>query len=152
MNVSEILLQLSKKLKRLSDEELALVQKGRFEIVAVLGTSSSKENKYSTQNGIDKKVDLSDIIEQVKKSTSREESFELLSNPRLTSAHLGKIANHFSITFGSNEKKEHMIKKIIQNTIGFKLNSEAVRGSITSNDKAPEVCKPNSDETPTASN
>lgn len=124
MNLSRILEHFAKKVKNFSEEEIANLEKGNFDI-CLKANSKKGENAQESK----KSFELKEIKSKLENSTSREESSSILLGLDLTVVELGKIAKELDIPFRKGEKKEQLVERIVEKTVGFKLNSEAVRGN-----------------------
>lgn len=124
MNLSRIFEHFAKKVKNFSDEEITNLEKGNFDIFL-------KSNIKKSQNLHEpkKNFDLKEIKTKLEKSSSREESSSILLSQDLTVVELSKIAKELDIPVRKGEKKEQLIERIVEKTVGFRLNSEAVRGN-----------------------
>lgn len=110
-------------MKNFSDDEIAYLEKGKFDICVKV---TDKKTEHTPE--ISKSFDLKKINFKLEELTYRKDSSYLLSLD-LTVAELGKIAKSIDIPFRKGEKKEQFVERIVEKTVGFKLNSEAVRGN-----------------------
>lgn len=124
MNLSKIFEQLAKKVQGFSNDDIARIEKGNFKISIVMPTTHSVSK-------IKKLPDIAELMIKLENSTSRTASFEILVTSGLTVTELGKLSKKLEIPYTKGIKKEQLINKIIEKTIGFRLNSEAVRGRIS---------------------
>lgn len=124
MNLSKILERFAKKVKNFSDEEIANLEKGNFDICLRV---SSKKTEHAPE--LKKSFDLKEVKSKLEKSTSREDSSSFLLSLDLTVVELGKLAKELDIPFRKGENKEQVVERIVEKTVGFRLNSEAVRGN-----------------------
>lgn len=121
MNISLIFEQLSKKLKKFSDNDIIMLEKGYFDII--IKTESQTSQVITT---IDFNAKM--IIEQLRAVKSREDAHAILTDLNLTLKNLEGLASELGISYLKGESKNKLSNRIIEKTIGFRLNSKAVRG------------------------
>lgn len=121
MNISLIFEQLSKKLKKFSDNDIIMLEKGYFDIII---KSESQTSQVITTIDFDAKM----IIEQLRAVKSREDAHVVLTDLNLTLKNLEVLASELGISYLKGESKNKLSNRIIEKTIGFRLNSKAVRG------------------------
>jgi hypothetical protein len=126
MNISLILIKLAAKLKNLSDEQLALIEQGQFKIVFPTDEPTFSHPKPGP------KIDannLNDVVNRLKESKSRDESEEILGSRKLSKSDLTWVGDQLDIKLKNKDTKDTMVKMLIQNTIGFKLDTDVVAGT-----------------------
>ncbi|MDR0549441.1 MAG: hypothetical protein LBI10_08575 [Deltaproteobacteria bacterium] len=125
MDISAILIKLAAKLKKLSDEDLSLIEQGQFNIVFPSKTTDIKVPKKPLTTS---SINLDQIFDQLNNSNSREESFEIFKKHKLTKNDISAIGQRFNILFKSKDTKDFMVEKIVHFTIGNKLDNNAILG------------------------
>ena len=121
MDVSKILTQLARKLKKCSTDEISKIEVGLFDIV-VLNKAAQKELLFEDKD------DFGTIINMLEEGGSVDDAHQVLVDANYTVAQLESLAKKLDIELRSKEKKEVIIDKIVQNTIGYKITSRAIRG------------------------
>lgn len=131
MDIQKIFTQLSRKIKKLSPDEISLLENGHFEIVFT--KAKNKTPKTVVQACV---ASITKVLENAK---DRQEVYAILEEQNPTVADLTLIARNIGVHVNKKEKKDDLINKLIANTVDLKLNSEAVRGKKKSSTQIPLV-------------
>lgn len=75
-------------------------------------------------------VEIDYIINMLNSINSREEGLNFLTSRKLTRSNLESIARKMDIPFSKKDNITKVKQKIIEGTIGFRLNSQAIQGNI----------------------
>lgn len=119
-----LLKELSNKIKRLSHSDITNVIEGKAEIVLqVVYKDQVLKGKMPSELMLDK------YAHDLNKMTSREEGILYLKSKLKRKTHLKIFAKHLDILISKNDKIDHIIEKIIDSTIGYRLRSEAIQNS-----------------------
>jgi hypothetical protein len=119
--IKKILTDLSK----LDDEQLAQVVDGtlEFKCEPTKKPSSRKSPEISQSKGAFDKVFFEQYKEKILASTSRVSAMEYLKALNLKVAELKEFANYLELRKVPS-KKEDIVKFIVDNTIGFRLDAQ----------------------------
>lgn len=69
-------------------------------------------------------LNLENIIKTIESATTRTEVEDAITN--LKKKDLIVIAKYFNVYIGRSDKVDMIIKKVIENTVGYKLRSDAI--------------------------
>jgi hypothetical protein len=72
---------------------------------------------------------LNGMMLQLRQLESRDEGSDLLSRARLTKKELEELAHLMDLPVSREDDAERLRQKIVQESIGARLNSQAIRGS-----------------------
>ncbi len=86
-------------------------------------TSQSKREKLTEEES-------QEVVEALKKLSSREEGLELLGEHAGSKEELNKIARVLDIPIKKGEQVDLLRSRIIESTIGYRLNSAAIKGNV----------------------
>jgi hypothetical protein len=112
--------------ENLPPEDLDDLMHGRASLV--VDRHSHTPDRYKHLGPSRASLDIEQIIQRLKELRSREEGMSLLSNAQLTRRELEIIARQLSLPILKSDTAEKLTLKIVENCIGAKLSSEAIRG------------------------
>jgi len=67
------------------------------------------------------------VAEHLKNATSREEGQTIIAQTKYTVKQLKLLAKHLGLSLSSNMKKADLIDKIIEGTIGYRIDSAIIQ-------------------------
>jgi hypothetical protein len=107
--------------------------RAKLRIVDVKKTSlSTKKDKHSDpeQTSLSaQKADLENISKRLLELDAREKGIELLKQAQLSRRALESLARTFDLPIRSEDNVERLRDRIVDATIGARLNSQAIRGT-----------------------
>lgn len=119
-----ILRELSIKIKKLSHSDITNVIEGKAEIeLRVVNKDQVSKGKMHSALVLDK------YAQDLNKITSREEGISYLNSHLKNKTQLNVFAKHLDILINKSDKIDHIIEKIIDFTIGYRLRSAAIQNS-----------------------
>jgi hypothetical protein len=125
--ISAVLVRLAEWLKQLSAEEWEAVRGGALlpSAAAIAPTGKPPHSR--------KKADPGPLVEQLvvdlKGATDRETATSLLQGKGVTNDVLRSVAAAFDIPASSKDRKDMLLQRIVESTIGFRLRSQAIQGT-----------------------
>lgn len=109
----------SKILESLTDEQC---------INILNGTGRVKYEDIIKEKKVEEKLNsnLLNYIDKIKKFKSREEAYSFIQSLNLKKKDLTAIAQQLKIHVSKNDRKDDIVKKIMEITVGSKLTNEAI--------------------------
>ena len=124
---SQALKALAKCLEDSSQADLESLLRGQAKLVLLQSdgksTKPTKSVKVISDEGL---ISIADALASMKK---REQGAQLLEESNLRRSDLETIMRHLGLPVRKDDNVERLKEKIVQHTIGARINSEAVRGS-----------------------
>lgn len=68
-----------------------------------------------------------ELLDQIRQAESREEAASILRDAKLTAARLEVLARSLDVPVRKGERKDAVIARIVNASIGYRLGSEAIR-------------------------
>lgn len=105
-------------------------------------SSNLIKSKQSKPSKSDKKIKQSNkdesnvIVEKLEGFSNREDGLKFLEELSLTKENLQKLAKSIDIPIFNNYTKQQLIEKIIEQTIGYRLRSQAIQGKTNKGDES----------------
>jgi len=112
-----------------SDDELAALE--RYSVSKLMtpsSTSKSGKNKSTESSKNLDSTNISAIIESMRHLPSRDAGVSLLERQKLNKRTLEQIARRLDLPVMREDTAGRLIQKIVEATLGPRLNSEAIRG------------------------
>lgn len=109
-------------LKSLNENDLSALENGSQKIVFSLGNKKSSSSR--NENGVSA-AEIELIFQTLNSLESREQGFELIDN--LNRSTLEKLCRMAELSFTKKDPTPKLKNKIIEGTIGFRLNSKAIQ-------------------------
>lgn len=110
----------SKVLESLTEEQCNNILSGKgkiiYEDISKNSTISKREN-----------FNFKSYIEKIESFDNREEAYNFIQELSLKKADMVEIAKQLKIHLNKSDKKDVIIKKIIETTVGTKLRNEAIK-------------------------
>jgi hypothetical protein len=69
-----------------------------------------------------------ELRQRLSELSSREEAADLLGSGRPTKSRLIEVARSLDIRIGSGDRKEEIVDRIVEGTLGYRLRHHALRG------------------------
>lgn len=137
MNQKEIIIRLLRglceTLERASVSDVEDLLSGRAALVISKGDSFSRNSKKrelgSQRREQRSQGRLIEIVVELRQLESREEGLNLLNRAQLTKKDLEELARLMDLPVPREDDAERLRQKIVQQSIGARLNSQAIRGS-----------------------
>lgn len=125
-----LLRELSIKIKKLSHSDITNVIEGKAEILLQVA------NKDQVSKGkIPAELMLDKYAQNLNNITSREEGISYLKTHLKNKTQLKVLAKHLDILISKSDKIDHIVEKIIDSTIGYRLRSAAIQNSDKASSK-----------------
>jgi hypothetical protein len=121
--------ELAKPLKNLTEQQVQDVLNGKSKLSLVV-----IDKQKSMQDSLPQKSEsptFEEITCYLKQLNSRESGLNYLHKIRLTKDYLQKLARFIDIPTQRTDTKDKLSQKIIEATIGYRLNSQAIQGSLS---------------------
>lgn len=114
-----------------SEEELEALQRSRVSdlITADRHSKKARRGTLSPSKPSDS-VDISGILDSMRYLSSRAAGVAFLERHELNKRYLEQIARRLDLPVLREDNTERLIQKIVEATIGPRLNSEAIRGEV----------------------
>lgn len=120
-----------------SSEQIRALESGKAKLYigeaisnAKAGDSKSKSNRLSEQDV----ADVESIVQKLHSLGSREEGIVYLQGLTLTRKELERLARRLNAPVVRQDNMERLRDKVIETSIGYKLNSKAIRGELNDQD------------------
>lgn len=108
----------------LTDDEIeALLSRRRVLQLSDTGTPRSKQRRKS------KSVDPALVADALQQARSREEATAVLEGEGISKFVLEKLARQFDLPVLRSDSVERLRQRLVESAIGFRINSEAIRGA-----------------------
>ncbi len=109
--------------KKLNDEDIDKINDGE------LNYQLQKPKKSSLSKSSQLNFDVESLVRELESCTSREEGEAILTARCNTKQKkdFHALLTHLNVAFKSNEKISMLIEKIIENTISYRLRSQAIQ-------------------------
>lgn len=117
-------------LDSLKDEDKIKIEKGELVIEHVL-TQKILVNNINKSNKIENFNEI-EIIKKLESMDSKQDGEKYLESLDLKKIQLEKILKELDSPFEKKDNMAKMISKIIEATIGFRLRSQAIQGTTSS--------------------
>jgi hypothetical protein len=130
--LAKILRTVADLIERNSPADIEDVISGRASLV-ISRDPEAKSARHGSRSSDDKKRrqpsgrDLGAVVAQLQELGSREAGFELLATMELTKRDLEAIARVMDLPVVREDDTEHLKQKIVEQSIGARLNSQAIR-------------------------
>ncbi|RLC21944.1 MAG: hypothetical protein DRI57_01135 [Deltaproteobacteria bacterium] len=121
IDFSKLLQRLANEIKKLSHSDLKRVADGKADIVLQVVKKKQTHSKSVSEPDIEK------IGQNIEGMTSREEGMSYLEAHVSTKNKLKLLAKHLEIPIRRTDKRDQIIEKIIESTIGYRLRSAAIQ-------------------------
>jgi hypothetical protein len=137
MNQKEILIKLlhrlSESLELATASEIEELLSGRA-FLAISKENPLSRNPRKRETGLQKRDQrnlkhLGTIVVQLRRLESRNEGWSLLDRAQLTKKDLEDLARLMDLPVSREDDAERLRQKIVQESIGARLDSQAIRGS-----------------------
>lgn len=127
-SLPRLLRQMASTLERASPADVDALLHGRAELAI-----SSRENRrpVKSESAEDRRASsarLDDLASQLKMLTSRDEGRNLLDRAKLTKKELERLARLMDLPVLREDDAEKLRQRILEHSIGARLNSQAIRG------------------------
>lgn len=110
----------SKVLESLTEEQCNNILSGKGKII--YEDISKKSTIYKREN-----FNFKPYVEKIESLDNREEAYNFIQELNLKKADMVEIAKQLKIHLNKSDKKDVIIKKIIETTVGTKLRNEAIK-------------------------
>jgi hypothetical protein len=121
--------ELAKQLKNLTEQQVQDVLNGNSKLSLVV--IEKQKSTQGSQPPTSESTEFEEITHYLKQLDSRESGLNYLQKNRLTKDYLQKLARFIDIPIQRTETKEKLLQRIIEATIGYRLNSQAIQGSLS---------------------
>jgi hypothetical protein len=130
--VLKLLNQFIAQLDQLSEEDLEKIEAGeatiRFEFLNTSVSKPAKEAKTKAPASTKpNSLLLETIAADLGRIVAREEGMQIIRAQTLTVAQLKSLAKSLHITLMTGDKKDQIVERIIEGTVGFRLKSQAIQ-------------------------
>ena len=127
-SLQKLLKQMASTLERASSADVEALLLGQAEFVISGRENRHSEKKNSGQNHHIVSPKLEGLASQLKTLDSRDDGLSLLSKADLTKKELEKLARLMDLPVLREDDSEKLRLKIVEQSIGARLNSLAIRG------------------------
>lgn len=128
--ISQILYELSKKLKSLSEKQFSELCNGNFVIEFKVGypkKGKAPSNQMKTQM---EETEVKEIADLLKRMEDREKGLSILKERCRKKSDLELLARYLDLPVQRGDRAGKLREKIIASTIGYKLRSNSIQGRI----------------------
>jgi hypothetical protein len=122
--INNLLLSVNKLVNELSNEELEIVESGKFELSFI--PSISKSSK-SSDISIDEKS-IKDIVEQLDDAKTREDGLKIIDSALKNKKELEFFAKFIDVAVMKSDRIDVIRNNIVDATVGARLRSSAIQG------------------------
>jgi len=127
-SLPKLLRQMASTLEHASPADVDALLQGRAELVI-----SGRENRrpVKSESAEDRRASsakLDNLASQLKMLTSRDEGRNLLDRAKLTKKELERLARLMDLPVLREDDAEKLRQRILEHSIGARLNSQAIRG------------------------
>ncbi len=132
--LAKLLRTLAEIVESSTDDELEALERSSISELIAAGSNSKKvKNRRlrSSANASDS-VDVSGILESMRYLSSREAGISFLERHELNKRSLEQIARRLDLPVLREDTSGRLIQKIVEATLGPRLNAEAIRGDAGS--------------------
>lgn len=131
--INRLLRRLFETLERASAADIEELLSGQA-VLVISKENSPSRNSRGREIGLQKREQrslkhLSGLVVQLRGLESREEGAGLLSKVQLTKKELEELARLMDLPVSREDDAERLRQKILEESIGARLNSQAIRGS-----------------------
>ncbi|MHD0298738.1 hypothetical protein RCF19_22820 [Rhodococcus qingshengii] len=123
----EILDHISNFMRRLTDQDIYAIRTGRAKIAVV----RNPEPKVSRPESDQPRFDIASLVDEIHSAETREEAMVKIHERKLRGEDLRNLAKHLDIATSRSETLGKLAEKIVESTVGFRLRSQAIRGTAT---------------------
>jgi len=131
--IARLLRRLSETLERASPSDVEELLSGQATLViakANLGSRNSGKRESGGQRREQRSIkQLGGIVVELRQLESRNEGSRLLDRAQLTKKELEDLARLMDLPVSREDDADHLKQKIVEESIGARLNSQAIRGS-----------------------
>ena len=137
--IARVLRRVASTIESLSEDELAAVLRGRFELNVDSGRSrASKPKSLGVSKESLSSETLSLLERRLRAAESRDQGFAILTESVVTRRDLEMLARHLGLPVERRDNRERLTDRIIEGTIGFRLRSAAIQGTAEVREKRPD--------------
>jgi hypothetical protein len=126
--LAKLLRALAQIVESSTDDELDSFARSSMSALVAAGESPKKTKKQRVEPTTLGPVDISEIVESIRCLSSREAGVSLLEHRELNKRSLEQLARHLDVPVLREDNSKRLIQKIVEATVGPRLNSEAIRG------------------------
>ncbi|SRR6266478_2809396 len=128
-NLAKLLRQIAATVEHASPGDLEALFTGRAKLVISNGGTrrSAKRDSVDRFDGATHNK-LDSLVEQIKTLVSRDDGLNLLRSEKLSKKELERIARLMDLPVTREDDAERLRLKIVEQSIGARLNSRAIRG------------------------
>ena len=125
--ISNLLLSVNKLVSRLTNEELEVLESGKFELSLNIPKEKSSKSGKSSVAVLDETL-LNSINEQLDLAKSREEGIVIIETSLKNKNELEVFAKHIDVAVMKNDRVDKIRNNIVDATVGARLRSGAIQG------------------------
>jgi hypothetical protein len=130
---AKLLRVLAELLERNSSADLEDVIEGRASLVISKGHQTPSRREGIRSRDVEKRRqpngrDLGEVVAQLRHLGSRDDGFALLLALQLTKRELEELARFMDVPVVREDDSAQLRRKIVEESIGSRLNSQAIRG------------------------
>lgn len=126
--IATLLRRLADALESSSTEDIDALLTRRAALGIVFPDGTKSPLKRSTAKKIIDGENLIQIVERLRQADSRERGLDLLEEAKLNKKELEALARSIDLPVARDDDAEKLRQRILQATIGARLNSQAIRG------------------------
>lgn len=126
--LASLLRSMAAQIEAMGDERLADVLSGKLEIEVVVKPSRHRRRGKPRHRITER--ELVDTADAIRSCRTREEGEELLATKVTSKSDLSQLARNLDLPVQKSDSTEQLTAKIIEATIGFRLRSAAVQGTM----------------------
>ncbi len=125
--ISNLLLSVNKLVNKLTNEELEILESGKFELsLSVTKGKTSKSDKQAI-TALDESS-LNSISEKLDSAKSREEGLLIIESSLKNKNELEIFAKHIDVAVMKSDRVDKIRDNIVDATVGARLRSSAIQG------------------------
>ncbi len=125
--ISNLLLSVNKLVNRLTNEELEILESGKFELLLNIPKGKYSKGDKQTITTLDESS-LKSISEQLDSAKSREEGLVIIESSLKNKNELEIFAKHIDVAIMKSDRVDKIKDNIVDATVGARLRSSAIQG------------------------
>lgn len=125
--ISNLLLSVNKLVSKLNNEELEMLESGKFELSLNIPKGKSSKSDKATVAVLDETF-LNSINKQLDLAKSREEGIVIIETSLKNKNELEVFAKHIDVAVMKSDRVDKIRNNIVDVTVGARLRSSAIQG------------------------
>nr|VFJ54773.1 MAG: hypothetical protein BECKFW1821A_GA0114235_10505 [Candidatus Kentron sp. FW]VFJ61041.1 MAG: hypothetical protein BECKFW1821B_GA0114236_10635 [Candidatus Kentron sp. FW] len=127
--MADVLNKVAQAIRRLDESEIETLLARDFHVELVPGTQKDRRNRNTTAQDTEAGKDISEVARLLGNIDDRDEGRSLLEQRVPNKDLLTRLVRHLDLPLQQRETVKRLKDKIIEATIGYRLRSQAIRGT-----------------------